>query len=115
MNRLSGEKVSLGQASGADVELVVEGDNEYASYETTDGFPVVYDDSLGLFCYTALDSGRLLSTGVPMAETPPPSCPRHGRESQEVRREKSAQRQAMRDARARARRAIIPSHPKEET
>lgn len=108
MNRLSSQKVTLGQANGPEVELVVDGDNEYASYETPDGFPVIYDDALGLFCYAKLDDGRFQSTKVPVAEQPPASSPRHGRESKEVRDAKRARVRAEREARARSQRSIPP-------
>ena len=99
MNRLSGQKLSLGQENGNEVELIVDGDNEYATYETLDGHSVVYDDPLGLFCYAQLTAGRFESTQVPVAEPPPPLCLCHGRESDQVRRQKVEQARLKREAR----------------
>ena len=54
-----GEKVLLGQANGPDVDLIVRGTELYATYETPDGYPAVYDDALGLFCYARVVDGDL--------------------------------------------------------
>ena len=53
MSGVFGERALLGQANGPDVELVVSGSELYATYETVDGFPAIYDDALGLFCLRA--------------------------------------------------------------
>jgi len=87
-----GEKVQLSQASGPDVDLIVRGTELYGSYETPDGFPVVYDDSLGLFCYARVLAGEFQSTGVPSTSSPPPDVERHAKESDEVRVRKIEQR-----------------------
>ena len=52
-----GERAFLGQANGPDVELVVYGTELYARYETLDGYSVVYDETLGLFCYARIVAG----------------------------------------------------------
>jgi hypothetical protein len=36
-----GQKASLGQANGSEVELIVSGTALYATYETLDGFPAI--------------------------------------------------------------------------
>jgi hypothetical protein len=100
---IEGQKVSLGQANGPDVELVVTGTELYATYQTPDGFPAVYDDSLGLFCFARLDEGQLVSTGVPVTATPPPDLERNVEESSAVRTRKIAERREQMERR---------SHPK---
>lgn len=96
-----GQKVSLGQANGPDVELVVRGTELYASYETPDGFPAVYDDGLGLFCYAKLAEGRFESTGISVAGPPPPGVERHATESDNVRTGKIEERARQMEQRSR--------------
>ena len=72
MGALYGQRVTVGQAQGPDVELIVYGDEFYARYETPDGYPVVYDTERGQFSYARLDEGRFVSTGVPVR---PPRLP----------------------------------------
>jgi hypothetical protein len=96
------QTVTLGQANGPDVELRVEGDESYASYETPAGHPAVYDDEAGLFCYARLVDGRFESTRTPVTEPPPPdAAPVHAEESPDVRHARAAQTRARRAARAR--------------
>jgi hypothetical protein len=75
----------LGQANGPDVELVVTGTKTYANYETPEGFPAVYDESLGLFCYARVVRGAYESTGIPVTSPPPPGAVKHAEESDQVR------------------------------
>lgn len=82
------EKVSLGQANGPDVELIVRGTELYANYETPDGYPVVYDDARGVFCFAQVIDGRFESTGVSTASPPPAGVKHHAVESDVVRTEK---------------------------
>jgi hypothetical protein len=82
------EKASMGQANGPDVDLIVNGTELYASYETPDGYPAIYDEALGLFCYARVVEGRFVSTGVSVASPPPPDVERHAAESDEVRTRK---------------------------
>ena len=105
MGALYGQRVTVGQAQGPDVELIVYGDEFYARYETPDGYPVVYDTERGQFSYARLDEGRFVSTGVPATAPPPPGMVRHAQEDPEVRQEKAGRR-----ARARA-----PHRTKPET
>jgi hypothetical protein len=94
--------VTLGQANGPDVELRVEGDESYATYETLSGHPAVYDDGAGLFCYARLVDGRFESTGTPVSAPPPPdAAPLHAEEAPAVRQAKAAQTRARRARRAR--------------
>jgi hypothetical protein len=88
MTGVFGEKVLLGQANGPDVELIVRGTELYATYETPDGFPAVYDDALGLFCYAQIDDGGFESTRVPVTSPPPPGVEQHATESDVVRMRK---------------------------
>lgn len=83
-----GEKVSLGQANGPDVELIVRGTEMYATYETPDGFPVVYDDARGVFCFARVVDGQFESTGISVASPPPAGMERHAAESDLVRARK---------------------------
>jgi hypothetical protein len=96
-----GQKVSLGQANGPEVDLVVTGSELYASYETPDGYPAVYDDKLGLFCYARLLDGEYQSTEVSVSERPPAGVERHAEESTAVQSRKMAERQAVMEARGR--------------
>lgn len=87
-----GQKVPMGQANGPDVDLIVSGTELYATYETPEGFPAVYDDALGLFCYARIVGGRFESSGVSVALPPPPGVPLHGVESDEVKQRKIRER-----------------------
>ena len=93
MTGLFNQKVSLGQGDGSEVELMVSGNPLYATYETVDGYPVVYDDEQELFCFARVVDGRYRSTGVPVTEPPPVGVERHAKESDEVRTERSDERQ----------------------
>jgi hypothetical protein len=98
-----GQKVPLAQSNGPDVEMLVTGTEFYASYETPDGFPAVYDESRGLFCYARLVGGRFESTGIPVTEAPPPGVTRHATESDEVRQQKIDERTRRMGQRSRER------------
>ncbi len=102
MTGVFGEKVFLGQASGPDVELIVRGSELYASYETPDGYPAVYDDAHGLFCYAELVSGEFRSTGVPVTDAAPAQAEPHVREADAVRTRKIEARKRTFQARARS-------------
>lgn len=87
-----GEKVPLSQANGPDVELIVKGTNIYATYETPDGYPVVYDEGLGLFCYASLIDGEFVTTEIPVSTSPPSNVERHAKESEDVKMRKAKDR-----------------------
>ncbi len=87
-----GEKVLLGQANGPDVLLVVRGTETYATYETPEGYPAIYDDVLGLFCYARVSDGEYQSTGTPVTSSPPLGVEKHAMETDEVRSRKIEQR-----------------------
>jgi len=91
-----GERLTFGQEKGPDVELVVFGDEYYARYETADGYPVIYDEDLGLFTYALLNDGKFGSSGVPLAQAPPPEGQPHVQESEAVRHAKVAEKVAAR-------------------
>jgi len=90
---ITGQRVRLGQADGSEVELIVSGTHLYATYETPDGFPALYDQKDGRFCYARLVSGRFESTGVPVTVPPPPDVEPHAKESDDVRSLKIRERQ----------------------
>ncbi len=96
MGALFGDKVTLGQENGPEIDLVAHGDEFYARYETLEGFPVVYDDARGLFCYALLQEGRFIPSSVPAAEPPPTGAIRHARETDAIRQEKAAAKEAAR-------------------
>jgi hypothetical protein len=84
----------LGQGRGPEVELVVTGTPLYATYETLDGFPAIYDQDRELFCFARLgDDGAFRSTGVSVLSAPPPGLERHVHEADGVRAAKIAGRQ----------------------
>jgi hypothetical protein len=93
MSGIIGQKVRLGQADGSEVELIVSGTRLYATYETPDGFPAVYDQRDGRFCYARLVSGRFESTGVPVTLPPPSDVEPHATESDDVRALKIRERE----------------------
>lgn len=97
-----GEKVSLGQANGGDVELIVRGTELYATYETVDGYPALYNDTLGLFCYASLVNGAFEATSTPITQPPPQNIIRHATESDEIRAKKINDRMLRMDRRAQA-------------
>jgi hypothetical protein len=94
------QKVSLGQANGPDIELIVSGTELYATYETPEGFPAIYDDARGLFCYARVVDGEFQSTGVPVTSEPPSDVERHASESDEIRNEKIRKRILERERRS---------------
>jgi hypothetical protein len=95
------QKARLGQENGPEVELMVSGTVDYATYETLDGFPAVYDTDKGLFCYARVTNGRFFSTGVPVTNAPPSDTERHQQESDAVRQSRIVERQRERERRAR--------------
>ena len=100
MSGIIGQKVSLGQENGPEVELIVSGTVEYANYETLNGFPAIYDTDLGLFCYARLVDGRYESTRTPIAADPPVDVQRHAKESEDVRAAKIEERRRAMSQRA---------------
>lgn len=90
MSGIIDQKVSLGQANGPEVELIVSGTRAYATYETLDGYPAIYDTGAGLFCYARVVDGSYESTGVPVTAEPPDGVEPHAKESERVRAAKIA-------------------------
>jgi hypothetical protein len=91
------QSVMLAQERGPDLELVVEGDEHYATYETREGYTVLHDPDRGFFCYASLDAaGAFVSTGVPASAPPPAGLRPHAREAPEIRQEKTARSVARR-------------------
>ena len=100
MSAIRGERVSLGQADGSEVELLVWGDEWYSIYETPEGYTAVYDGDLGLFTYAKVTDGRLESTGIAVTEPPPTGLTPHLRESADARQQRSRQKEVERERRA---------------
>lgn len=99
MSGVIGRRTSLGQADGTEVELVVSGTRDYATYETPDGYTVIYDQEAGFFYYATLQGGELQSTGVLASAPPPAGVERHARESEEVRARKISESQERHEGR----------------
>jgi len=95
MSSIFGETLTFEQEDGPDVKLVVFGDEFYARYENEDGYTVVYDSDLGLYCYAVLINGEFVSSGVSLIESPPAGVRRHFKESGEVRNAKFEARHAL--------------------
>jgi hypothetical protein len=86
------KKLTFNQEKGADVELVVFGDEHYARYESEQGFTAVYDPKLGLYCYALVVDGQFKSSGVPITEEPPAGIQPHAKESDVTRQTKAAEK-----------------------
>jgi len=93
VSAIFGELLSFPQENGPEVTLRVFGDEHYARYEDVDGFTVIYDEARGLFCYADLAGNRLVSTGVPVDQPPPPGLVRHLQESLAVKKAKIEERE----------------------
>lgn len=95
MSAIYGEKLTFPQEKGPEIKLVVNGDEFYAQYETQEGYSVVYDKEMGLFCYALLKDGAFFSSKIPISKVPPPDLEKHLNEAGDVRlakAEKSAKR-----------------------
>lgn len=91
MTGIFGDKIRFKQEKGDDIELVVEGDESYARYETPEGHSVVYDPELGLYTYAFTNNeGRFFSSKIPATEPPPANLPLHQEEAFPVRSAKAA-------------------------
>jgi hypothetical protein len=97
MTGIFGETLNFTQENGPEVSLVVNGDEYYARYETSDGYAVVYDKDLGLYCYAMLKDGKFVSSKIPISGPPPAGLPSHLEESDKVRAEKAAAKLAARN------------------
>ncbi len=96
MSAIFGELLSFHQANGPDVQLRVFGDEHYARYEEPSGYTVLYDNTLGLFCYAKLVGNRLRSTGVALTYLPPAGIVRHLQESEIVVQTRGEERRLAR-------------------
>ncbi len=92
MSAIFGELLAYPQEHGDLVNLYTFGDEFYARRETLDGFTVIYDEDLGMYCYAALLGGRFASTGVPISRRSPSGLRKHLKESEEIRSQKFNQR-----------------------
>lgn len=84
MSRTKNEKIILAQRDGSTVTLIVSGDEFYARSETEDGYTVVYDRVLGMFCYAYLFQGAFISSGIPTIKNAPAGIRKHLRETGSV-------------------------------
>lgn len=84
MSGIYGELLNFPQENGPDVRLRVFGSSHYSRYEDMEGYTVVYDESLGFFCYAVVPENRLVSSGVKLDERPPAGIVRHLEESNTV-------------------------------
>jgi hypothetical protein len=91
MSAIFGEKLTFPQEKGQEVKLVVHGDEFYAQYETEEGYSVVYDKELGLFCYAFLKEGAFFSSKIPISKSPPQNLEKHLQEAGVVRLAKAEQ------------------------
>ena len=90
MTGIFGDTLSFKQENGPDVSLVVNGDESYARYETTEGYTVIYDPELGLYTYALTDNkGSFVSSKTPTSEEPPANLPLHLEETFSVRAAKA--------------------------
>lgn len=71
MSAIFGEMLSFEQERGEDIRLKVYGDEFYARYFTSNGYPVVYDSACGLFCYAMYKGDEMISSGVDISQSPP--------------------------------------------
>jgi len=92
MSAIFGEYLIFRQDNGPDVELVVHGDEFYARYETIEGYTVIYDIDLGLYCYADVQNGQFVSTATPLSKHPPVGLRLHLKESSDVRNNRFRQR-----------------------
>src|SRR4051812_36075005 len=98
MSALFGEIMNFGQGAGPEIKLRVFGDELYARYEDLNGYSVVYDQELQLFCFARLSAGTLRSTGIPASKAPPTHLARHLQESAAAIKAKIEGRRARRSA-----------------
>ena len=91
MSAIFGEMLTFPQEKGQEVKLVVNGDEFYAQYETEEGYSVVYDKELGLFCYALQKDGAFFSSKIPLSKSPPPDLEKHLQEAGGVRLAKAEQ------------------------
>jgi hypothetical protein len=89
MSAIFGEVLRFPQEKGPEVRLVTFGNQFYSRRETEDGYSVIYDKGLGLYCYALLVDGAYVSSGVPLSQNPPPDLEKHLLESSDVRRTKA--------------------------
>lgn len=88
MSAIFGEVHRFPQAEGPDLDLYVAGDEFSSVHETQDGYTVIYDRDLGLYCYaTKTEAGALVSSGQPATGPVPEGTRRHLRKAAALRRE----------------------------
>ena len=85
MSSIFGEVLTFSQEKGPEIKLKTFGDEFYSRYENPDGYTVVYDQDLGVYCYARLINGEFVSSGVDAGLEPPANVRRHFKESEQVR------------------------------
>ena len=85
MSSIFEETLEFTQENGKKIKLLVNGDEFYARYETPDGFTVVYDKTMGKFCYAELAGDVLISSRIHLGRKPPNRIRRHLRDSSKQR------------------------------
>ena len=96
MSGIFGDIHDTPQTNGPDIPLRVFGDEFYSRAETLDGYTVIFDDQLGLYCYAKLRVNELVSSGVPTTDAAPRGVVRHLQESVKVRQSKAEARRMSR-------------------
>ena len=91
MSAIFGEKLTFPQEKGQEVKLIVYGDEFYAQYETEEGYSVVYNRDLGLFCYALQKDGAFFSSKIPISKSPHRNLEKHLQEAGGVRLKKADQ------------------------
>jgi len=95
MSAIFGEELNFPQEKGPEVRLTIYGDDFYARYENEDGYTVVYDPVLGLFCYALRINDEFVSSGIDLTKNPPNGIKRHFKESESIRNAKFEKRYAL--------------------
>ncbi len=92
MSAIFGETLSFPQENGPDVELRVFGDEFYSRRETQEGYTVIYDESLGQYCYAILQEGEFASSRIVISEPPSTGLQPHLEEAAPIQHEKFSRR-----------------------
>ncbi len=85
MSTIFGEKRTFPPEERQDVKLIAHGDEFYAQYEPKEGYSVVYDRELGLFCYAFLKDKAFFSSKISINKNPPKNLEKHLQEAGDVR------------------------------
>jgi hypothetical protein len=92
MSTIFGEIFSFPQENGPEVELRVYGDEFYSRRETPAGYTVIYDESLGQYCYAILREGEFASSRIAISDPPSIGLQPHLEEAAPIKHEKFSRR-----------------------